>query len=104
LDEIREIRKLGIEVSGRLFISSKAHLIMPYHKLIDKEMEAAKIEKSIGTTGRGIGPAYIDKAKRDGIRFCDLLDENYFEQRLKEATESANWQLKSLFRSLRAET
>jgi adenylosuccinate synthase len=97
LEEIHAIQNLGIEVAGRLFISSKAHLIMPYHKLIDKAMEAAKIEKSIGTTGRGIGPAYIDKAKRDGIRFCDLIDESYFNQKLYEAVEAANHYLISFF-------
>jgi adenylosuccinate synthase len=77
------LRDNGIEVKGRLFISHKAHLIMPYHKLLDKSREESGKGTKIGTTGRGIGPAYIDKAKRTGIRIVDLLDKKHFEEKLR---------------------
>src|SRR5262245_56103394 len=67
--EIDELVKDGIDVEGRLYVSDRAHLVMPYHKLVDKESQSSK---AIGTTGRGIGPAYEDKAGRRGIRVVDL--------------------------------
>jgi adenylosuccinate synthase len=82
-EEIEMLRDNGIEVKGRLFISHKAHLIMPYHKLLDKSREESGKGTKIGTTGRGIGPAYIDKAKRTGIRIVDLLDKKHFEEKLR---------------------
>ena len=75
----------GIDVTDRLFISHKAHLIMPYHKLIDTAREQS-IKQAIGTTGRGIGPAYIDKAKRTGIRIVDLLDKEILKQKNHKKT------------------
>jgi adenylosuccinate synthase len=83
IDEIEMLRKHNIDVTGRLFISHKAHLIMPYHKMMDSARESQKSDKAIGTTGRGIGPAYIDKAKRTGIRIVDLLDRKDFEAKLR---------------------
>ena len=74
LDEVREIEEQGIDVQGRVLISERAHLVMPYHVVMDNLFEAAKGEGAIGTTGRGIGPAYTDKASRIGIRTADLLD------------------------------
>ena len=59
----------GIDVEGRLYISDRAHLVLPYHKLLDGESSASK---EIGTTGRGIGPAYEDKVARRGVRVLDL--------------------------------
>lgn len=82
MDEISELKKRGIEVEGRLFISQKAHLVMPYHKLLDQATEEHKGKNSIGTTGRGIGPAYRDKAARVGIRIIDLLDRRVFVEKL----------------------
>ena len=79
MEEIEMLKSHNIDVSGRLFISHKAHLIMPYHKMMDTVRESHNTDKSIGTTGRGIGPAYIDKAKRTGIRIVDLLDRKDFE-------------------------
>lgn len=81
LDEIRMLEDLGIDITGRLHISHKAHVIMPYHKLLDAARE--KASTAIGTTGRGIGPAYIDKVLRTGIRIVDLLDRKALEERLR---------------------
>lgn len=81
LDEIRMLEGMGINIDGRLHISHKAHLIMPYHKLLDQARE--KLAGSIGTTGRGIGPSYIDKAQRIGIRIVDLLDRTVLAEKLR---------------------
>jgi adenylosuccinate synthase len=83
LQEIDELRKRGHFLEDRqLLISEDAHLIMPYHRRIDMARERMKGEGKIGTTGRGIGPAYEDKAARDGIRFGDLLEEKLFREKL----------------------
>ena len=89
MEEISILEKLGIEVEGRLFISHKAHLIMPYHKLLD-EMRESHTDKAIGTTGRGIGPAYIDKAQRTGIRIVDLLDREVFTDKVRSNVREKN--------------
>lgn len=83
IEEIEMLRAHNIDVTGRLFISHKAHLIMPYHKMMDTVQESHNSNKTIGTTGRGIGPAYLDKAKRTGIRIVDLLDRKDFEEKLR---------------------
>ena len=72
----------GIDVEGRLYVSERAHLVMPYHKLIDR---ASAASKAIGTTGRGIGPAYEDKVARRGVRVLDLRHP----ERLRDAGRSA---------------
>ena len=74
LEEVNRIDARGIDIEGRVLISERAHLVMPYHVVMDNLSEAAKGEGAIGTTGRGIGPAYTDKASRIGIRTADLLD------------------------------
>jgi adenylosuccinate synthase len=74
LEEIRMIKDIGYEPEGRLWISHNAHLIMPYHKMLDQAKERYRNAQAIGTTGRGIGPAYIDKYGRNGIRVVDLLN------------------------------
>ncbi len=84
IDEIEMLKTHGIEVTGRLFISHKAHLIMPYHKMLDLANEKQKSKDAIGTTGRGIGPAYYDKYSRNGIRIVDLLDRKLLEEKLKK--------------------
>ncbi len=94
LQEVGELDKAGIDVKGRLFISEACSLIMPYHVALDRAREAAKGKAAIGTTGRGIGPAYEDKVARRGIRFSDLFDEEFFRTRLKEALEYHNFVLK----------
>ena len=73
--EIDELDRMGIAVDGRLRISEKAHVILPYHRELDVLSEARRGERKIGTTSRGIGPAYEDKIGRRGIRVCDLLSD-----------------------------
>jgi len=80
-EEMGFLESRGISVTGRLFISPNAHVIMPYHKLLDQLRERQK-EKAIGTTGRGVGPAYVDKFNRTGIRIADLLDEETLHQKV----------------------
>lgn len=73
IDEIEMLKKEGVSVKGRLFISDRAHLIFDYHQMIDRIQEEAKGDKKVGTTNRGIGPAYTDKSNRIGIRMGDLM-------------------------------
>ena len=95
LAEMQELEENGLPVSpARLKISEKAHLIMPYHKALDLNQEAAlKSSKKIGTTGRGIGPCYGDKILRKGIKIGDLLDENLFRDKLKDNIDEKNFLL-----------
>lgn len=97
MDEIRMIRELGYDVDGRLLISHNAHLIMPYHKKIEEARERARDAGAIGTTGRGIGPAYVDKFARTGIRVVDLLDRDILRRKLKEAIEEKNAILRGIY-------
>jgi len=82
LSEMEQLQGMGIEIQDNLFISKNAHLIMPYHKMMDIEGEARRGAHRIGTTGRGIGPCYADKAARVGIRFGELYDPGLFRERL----------------------
>ena len=88
MGEIRQLEEAGVTITGRLLISHNAHLIMPYHKQLDavREQTASKI----GTTGRGIGPAYIDKAMRNGIRIVDLLDRDVLARKITANLEEKN--------------
>lgn len=97
MDEIKMLESHGIEVKNRLFISHKAHLIMPYHKLLDQIRESSDSGKAIGTTGRGIGPCYIDKARRIGIRIVDLLDRKTLEEKLRQNIAEKNNILKKIY-------
>jgi adenylosuccinate synthase len=97
MEEIRLLESQGITVKGRLWISQKAHLIMPYHKLLDTASEEREGANKIGTTGRGIGPAYVDKANRKGIRIVDLLDRATFEKKLRHNLEEKNKLLDKIF-------
>jgi len=90
MTEIEMLNQHGVDVKGRLLISHKAHLIMPYHKMLDQARESRLTEITIGTTGRGIGPAYIDKARRAGIRIVDLLDRKSFEDKLRKNIAEQN--------------
>lgn len=99
LDEISNLRKRGIKVEGKLFISKNAHLIMPYHKAIEKESEKLKGLKKIGTTGRGIGPAYVDKIARTGIRVIDLLQPSVFKEKLRLNLTNINFLLKNMYKA-----
>ncbi|PIH03324.1 adenylosuccinate synthase [Clostridium combesii] len=90
-EEINYLESLGVEITpDRLIISDRAHVIMPYHRILDGIKERARGNKDIGTTGKGIGPSYTDKMERSGIRVCDLIHKEVFEENLKETLEVKN--------------
>src|SRR5437899_2608215 len=89
--EVDELTRNGIDVDNRIIISDKAHLILPYHRDLDLLSEARRGERKIGTTSRGIGPAYEDKIGRRGIRMCDLLgDRDALAQEVRENVHARN--------------
>ena len=88
--EVDELTRNGIDVASRLIISDKAHLILPYHRDLDLLSEARRGERKIGTTSRGIGPAYEDKIARRGIRVCDLMDPVGLEQNIRDNVTARN--------------
>ena len=88
--EVDELTKAGIDVSGRILVSDKAHLILPYHRDLDLLSEARRGERKIGTTSRGIGPAYEDKIARRGIRVGDLSDPRGLEQNVRDNVMARN--------------
>ena len=96
LDQLREGNLLP--PNTKLYISEKAHLIMPYHRSIDQAREARTSGKKIGTTGRGIGPAYEDKVSRVGIRVGDLYEEDLFREKLRHSLEEKNFLLTNFFK------
>lgn len=89
LEEIHYLEDNGVDVSG-LRISNRAHVTMPYHILLDKCEEKAKGDQKVGTTQKGIGPTYMDKVARIGIRMCDLLEKDTFEKKLRENLDLKN--------------
>jgi adenylosuccinate synthase len=97
--EIDELVRDGIDVEGRLYVSDRAHLVMPYHKLVDSESAASK---AIGTTGRGIGPCYEDKAGRRGVRVVDLKHMDRLRPLVERGVETANMRLERNGSSSRA--
>ena len=98
IGEIERLRARGVAVSPRnLVLSEKAHLIMPYHTALDQAREIKKGRQKIGTTGRGIGPCYEDKAARVGLRAVDLLDRKVFLARLRENLEVKNFMLEKYY-------
>ncbi|MBI5805881.1 adenylosuccinate synthase [candidate division TA06 bacterium] len=96
LEEMEYLKKLGISVKGRLLISGGAHLTMPYHKLLDSARES-KGAGAIGTTHRGIGPTYADKAYRSGLKMVDLLDPELFSRSLKRNLDEKNFILQKYY-------
>ena len=90
IEEIKSLSNVGIEVEGRLIISERAHLIMPYHVLLDTLAERSRGISAIGTTGRGIGPAYSDKTSRTGIRAADIFDQETLRERLENVLGFTN--------------
>ena len=89
--EVDELARMGITVDGRLLVSEKAHIILPYHRELDVLSEARRGERRIGTTSRGIGPAYEDKIGRRGIRVCDLLgDRDALAEEVRENVSARN--------------
>jgi adenylosuccinate synthase len=95
LAELEKLNSMGI-TDYQLFVSDRAVVIMPYHIVLDGAYESAKGSKMIGTTKKGIGPAYADKYNRTGIRMGDLLDKEYFMERLKDVLTVKNLELKML--------
>lgn len=90
--EIDELRADGIDVQGRLYVSDRAHLVLPYHKLMDSNSSASK---EIGTTGRGIGPAYEDKVARRGVRVLDLRNRDRLRKLVERGVAHANAMLEA---------
>tara|TARA_B100000902_G_scaffold281077_1_gene266961 strand:+ start:1624 stop:2892 length:1269 start_codon:yes stop_codon:yes gene_type:complete len=98
LSEINELEENGISLESKLLISQNCHLILPTHIALDQARERKLGEKSIGTTGRGIGPCYEDKVSRKGIRFIDLKNENIFLKKLEDLMGYHNFLLKEYFK------
>ena len=92
LEELDYLDAHGIDIGpDRIRISEKAHVIMPYHKSLDHARERMKGDDKIGTTGRGIGPCYEDKASRQGIRFIELTNSNVFAERVESLLQEKNF-------------
>ena len=99
IEEIEGLKAQGhLQDEALLRISEEAHLIMPFHKAIDQARERLRGEGMIGTTGRGIGPAYEDKVARVGIRFIDLLEEDTFQEKLRRNIEEKNVYLRAILK------
>src|SRR5712691_10094831 len=97
IEEMETLVRRGITLDGNLFISKNAHLIMPYHPALDRASEAKLGARRIGTTGKGVGPAYVDKAARVGIRMADLLDERLFRDKLEANIAEKNRILSEIY-------
>src|SRR5438094_3604283 len=94
--EIEGLRKVGVEIGKNLLISDCAHLVLPYHRLLDEQRELRKGHAKIGTTKRGIGPAYGDKAARTGLRISDLMQPILFAKKLQAKIRENNSILQAL--------
>jgi adenylosuccinate synthase len=99
MEEIEFLETAGIQVKNRLLISEACTLILPVHVAVDKAREKARGSKAIGTTGRGIGPAYEDKAGRRGLRAGDLLNPTIFAEKLKELLDYHNFMLTGYYKA-----
>jgi adenylosuccinate synthase len=98
LEELDMLKQRGVDALARLGISESCPIIFPYHVALDHAREVARGKKAIGTTGRGIGPAYEDKIARRGIRLGEMLDTEHFKERLREVMEYHNWSLEQYFK------
>lgn len=98
LREIRKLEEKGVPVRDRLILSGACPLILPYHQALDLAREAARGDAKIGTTGRGIGPAYEDKVARRGVRLIDLADPKAFAEKLREVMEYHNFMLTNYYK------
>ena len=96
IEEMDHLQSKGITIGKNFAVSHRAHLILPYHKAIDRASEQSKGSRKIGTTGRGIGPSYADKMARIGIRTGDLLNPPLFRKKLEENLVEMNWFLERL--------
>jgi len=97
LEETKALEDAGVQVTGNLFISNRAHLILPYHRAVEQAAEQARGEKKIGTTSRGIGPAYEDKTGRRGVRVIDLFDKEVLKEIIFSVTKEKNCLMQSLY-------
>lgn len=97
IEEIDGLRQQGIPVGRNLSISGNAHVILPYHVALENKSEQSRGSKKIGTTGRGIGPAYVDKMARVGIRMMDLLDSRAFKAKLRANLSEVNFILRKRY-------
>src|SRR5215475_4138174 len=95
VEEIEGLRKLGVKINGNLFVSETAHVVFPYHRELDAQREVLKGKNKIGTTKRGIGPAYGDKAARVGVRVIDLINAERFAEKLAIKIKENNEVLKA---------
>ena len=94
--EIEDLNKDGVDTSS-IFVSDRAHIVFPYHKVLDGLYEAARGKDDIGTTKKGIGPCYMDKIERSGLRTCDMLDEKIFREKLSAQIDKKNEIIVKLF-------
>jgi adenylosuccinate synthase len=99
LKEVGALREAGVQVDGNLFVSNRAHVILPYHRMIELAAENAPGRVKIGTTSRGIGPAYEDKMGRRGLRVADLLDLQLLKKHIENAVREKNMIAHALFNS-----
>src|SRR6185295_9907733 len=97
IEEMEALVQRGVALDGNLYISKNAHLIMPYHPALDRASESQAGDRRIGTTGKGVGPAYADKAARIGIRMADLLDERLFREKLEFNIKQKNRLLREIY-------
>jgi adenylosuccinate synthase len=97
LREVGKLRELGVDVDRQLFVSNRAHVILPYHRMIELAAESAPGRKKIGTTSRGIGPAYEDKTARNGLRVIDLLNPGLLKTHIENACREKNTIAHALF-------
>jgi adenylosuccinate synthase len=98
IEEMDRLQPVGISFGKNFAVSQRAHMILPYHKAIDRASEQSKGSRKIGTTGRGIGPSYADKMARIGIRMGDLLNPALFRKKLEENLVEMNWFLERLYK------
>src|SRR3984885_9202043 len=97
LKEVGKLRDLGVDVDRQLFVSNRAHVILPYHRMIELAAESAPGRQKIGTTSRGIGPAYEDKMARNGLRVVDMLNTNLLKTHIQNACHEKNAIAHALF-------
>ncbi|MCK5286738.1 MAG: adenylosuccinate synthetase, partial [Thermodesulfovibrionia bacterium] len=97
IKEMNELKRRGVHIDKNLFISENAHVIMPYHIVLENMSEQSKGSKQIGTTKRGIGPTYVDKMSRSGIRVIDLMDETLLKEKIEANLTEINYLLRNRF-------
>ena len=95
--EIKGVKEMGFSLDNRFFISQTAHVILAYHKILDQVKEKRRAKDAIGTTGRGIGPAYVSKVARIGVRMVDLLDREILRKKIEQNVQDINYSLENLY-------